>query len=246
MKHKSFTIATLFVALALSGTANAQNYPPRFMGGDAKLTTAPNGAVVYDKALAAAAAIIYTEKTVEKITDGVWVIGGYSAVNCIVIDAPQGLIVYDTGDYAEEGKHFRDVIEAQISKKPIKAIIYSHSHYALAGGAMVDDPKSVVVIGHPKLNDTVKANMQGGGAPSAIAELGPVLTARLAVQFSNFLPTQGPDATLAAKIQVKTPAFLPVTQPVEDGQTLEVAGLKLQFFTKHISDDHSVTVWVPE
>ena len=58
--------------------------------------------------------------------------------NCVVIDAPDGLIVYDTGDWSGEGRHFREVIEQQISKRPIKAIIYSHSHYALGGGAMVE------------------------------------------------------------------------------------------------------------
>jgi hypothetical protein len=84
------------------------------MGGDAKLVTAPNGAVIYDKALEAAKLAIYTEKTIEKITDGVWVIGGYSLANCIVIDAPEGLIVYETGDNAEEGKHFRDLIEQRL------------------------------------------------------------------------------------------------------------------------------------
>lgn len=28
----------------------------------------------------------------------------------------------------EEGKHFREVFEEKISKRPIKVIIYSHSH----------------------------------------------------------------------------------------------------------------------
>ncbi len=176
-------------------SASAQNrttmptppgYPSRYMGGDAHLTTAPNGAIIYDRALEAGATIAYVDKTVEKVTDGIWVIGGYSIVNCIVIEAPDGLIVYDTGDSAEEGQHFREVIETKISKRPIKAIVYSHSHYALGGGAMVDDPKSVMVVGHSKLNDTVKANLEGGGAPSVIPELGPVLTARAAVQFNNF------------------------------------------------------------
>ena len=60
----------------------------------------------------------------------------------------------------------RRAIEEKISKKPIKAIIYSHSHYALGAGAMVDDPKSVAVIGHKKLNETVKTNLEGGGAPT--------------------------------------------------------------------------------
>jgi alkyl sulfatase BDS1-like metallo-beta-lactamase superfamily hydrolase len=220
-------------------------YPSRYMGGEAHLTTAPNGAIIYGRALEAGARIAYIEPTVEKVTDNIWVIGGYSLVNCIVIEAADGLIVYDTGDNAEEGKHFREVIEEKISKRPIKAIIYSHSHYALGGGAMVDDPKSVMVIGHPELNETVRTNIEGGGAPSAIPELGPVLTARAAVQFNNFLPREGPDAAIAARIAPKPPAFLSVNTPVQDGQTLNVAGLDLQFFTKYISDDYSVTVWVP-
>ena len=203
--------SAILISLVVTTVAEAQdaslepNYPARYMGGDAELITAPNGGIVYDKALEAANKVWYTAPTVDKLGDGIWVIGGYSIVNCIVIEAPEGLIVYDTGDFDEEGKHFREIIEEKISKQPIKAIIYSHSHYALAGGAMVDDPKSVMVIGHPKLNETVHANLQGGGAPSAIPELGPVLTARAAVQFSNFLPTEGPDATLAKRLQVKPP-----------------------------------------
>jgi alkyl sulfatase BDS1-like metallo-beta-lactamase superfamily hydrolase len=241
----SFSLIGVAQSQTRSAAPPLPGYPPRYMGEKAQFATAPNGAIIYDRALAAAARIAYTEKTVEKITDGIWVVGGYSIVNCIVIDAPDGLIVYDTGDSANEGRHFREVIEAQISKKPIKAIIYSHSHYALGGGAMVDDAKSIKVIGHPKLNDTIKANLEGGGAPSAIPELGPVLTARAAVQFNNFLPHEGPDASVGARIKLEPPAFLPVDIAVEDGQTLTVAGLDLQFFTKYVSDDFSVTVWVP-
>ena len=227
-------------------TQITQEYSPRYMGGEANLATAPNGAVIYDKVLEISPQVVYIGKTVDKVTDGIWIIVGYSIANCAVIEAPDGLIIYDTGDNAEEGKHLREVIETKISQRPIKAIIYSHSHYALGGGAMVDDPKSVMVIGHPKLNETVKTNFEGGGAPSAIPELGPVRTARAAVQFSNFLPESGPDATLAAKLENKAPAFLPVTQSVQDGQILEVAGLKLQFFTQFISDDYCTTVWVPD
>jgi len=215
------------------------------MGGQAEIIKAPNGALIYDKALEAVGKIVYTEPTVENLGDGVWVIGGYSIANFCVIEGPEGLIVYDTGDYAEEGMHVRKIIEEKISKQPIKAIIYSHSHYALGGGAMVDDPASVTVIGHLKLNETVKTNIEGGGAPSAIPELGPVLSARSAVQFSNFLPLEGEDASIAARLIFKEPAFLPVNTPVEDGQTMTVAGLDLQFFTDHISDDYSVTVWIP-
>lgn len=250
MKTKITSIVGALVSAAVAGAsgqapADLPGYPARYMGGHATFATAPNGAVTNDKAIEAASAVGYSEKTVEKITDGVWVIGGYSLVNCIVIDAPDGLIIYDTGDNVEEGKHFREVIEEKISKRPIKAIIYSHSHYALGGGALVDDPKSVMVIGHPKLNETVKANSEGGGAPSAVPELGPVLTGRAVVQFNGFLPEKGEDAALAARLALKPTAFLPVTHPAQDGETIEVAGLKMQFFTKYVSDDYSVTAFIP-
>jgi alkyl sulfatase BDS1-like metallo-beta-lactamase superfamily hydrolase len=233
------------VLLLCAGQLAAQEYPDRYMGGPAELATAPNGAVINAEVLEAMPKNLYTEKKVEKVTDGVWVIGGYSIANCSVIEAPDGLIVYDTGDFAEEGQHLREVIEAEISKRPIKAIIYSHSHYALGGGAMVDDPKSVMVIGHEKLNETVKENMQSGGLKATIPELGPVMSARAAVQFSNFLPSEGPDATLSGRLEFKEPAFLPVTHPVQDGEKLNVAGLEMQFFTKYKADDYSVTAWIP-
>ncbi len=154
------TSVLLFAALActLVRTSNATaQEPSRYMGGPAELATAPNGAIANKSALAVFPQIFYTSPTVEKIADGVWVIGGYSVANMSVIEAPDGLIVYDTGDNAEEGKHFLAAIREKISQKPIKAIIYSHSHYALGGAALVDDPNSVMVIGHPKLNDTVKS-----------------------------------------------------------------------------------------
>ena len=246
LKPNPITGSAILVLVTLfTGNISAQEYPARYMDGSATLTTAPNGAIINAEVLEVMPKNVYAQKTVEEVTDGVWVIGGYSIANCTVIEAPDGLIVYDTGDFAEEGKHLREAIETKISKKPIKAIIYSHSHYALGGGAMVDDPKSVMVIGHEKLNDTVKENLQSGGLKATIPELGPVMSARATIQFSNFLPTEGPDATLAGKLEFKEPAFLPVTHPVKDGGKLTVAGLELQFFTNYKADDYSVTVWIP-
>jgi hypothetical protein len=67
------------------------------MGDEADIIKAPNGALIYDKALEAVGQIVYTEPTVENLGDGIWVIGGYSIANFFVIEAPEGLIVYDTG-----------------------------------------------------------------------------------------------------------------------------------------------------
>ena len=107
-----------------------------YMGAEVPLAEAPNGAVINAETLEGTSRIIYTEPTTEKLADGVWCIGGLSIANTIVIEGDDGLIVYDTGDNKEEGEHIREAIR-KISDKPIKAIIYSHSHYALGGGGMV-------------------------------------------------------------------------------------------------------------
>ena len=63
-------------------------------------------------------------------------------------------VATDAEGMIEEGRHLAEAIRT-ISDKPVRAILYSHSHYALAGGAIVDDRNDLLVIGHPALNDTV-------------------------------------------------------------------------------------------
>jgi len=216
------------------------------MGGEVNLIKAPNGAIVNDEVLKRISEISYTEPTTEKLAEGVWCIGGYSLANTTVIEAEDGLIVYDVGDTKEEGEHIREAIK-KISDKPVKVIMYSHAHYTFGAGAFVDNTEDVMVIGHPKLNETVEGMLRGGGAPSAIPEVGPLMTSRVLTQFNNFMPTEGPDAALTGKLEVGKPiAFLPVTKTVQDGEVLEVLGIKLQFFTKYSSDDNNLTVYIPE
>ena len=66
------------------------NYPSRYMGGPATLAKAPNGALVYDRVLKVGPEVFYLEKTVTEVTEGVWVIGGYALINCIVVERRKG------------------------------------------------------------------------------------------------------------------------------------------------------------
>ena len=245
LKLNALIVGLVVVATLVCNTAYTQEKSP-YMGGDVELVEAPNGAIVNSKALTVLPKITYTEPVVEKLADGLWCIGGYSLANTTVIEGDDGLIVYDTGDTKEEGEHIRKAIET-ISDKPIKVIIYSHSHYVLGAGSLVDNPDDVLVIGHPKLNETVESSLQGGGSPSAIPEVGPIMTSRLLTQFNNFMPTEGKDAAISGKLELGKPhAFLPATKTVQNGETIEVLGVKLQFFTEFTSDDYNLTVYVPE
>jgi alkyl sulfatase BDS1-like metallo-beta-lactamase superfamily hydrolase len=243
---KSQTIVLLGILLAASFFQLQAQAQSRYMGGEVSLQEAPNGALVNAEVLETSPKILYLEPTTDEVADGVWVIGGYSLANVTVIETADGLIVYDTGDNKQEAEHIRGVIK-KLSDKPVKVIIYSHSHYALGGGALVDNPEDVLVIGHPKLNETVESSLRGGGSPSAIPEVGPIMTSRVLVQFNNFMPEEGADAAVSAKLEVGKPiAFIPANKTVDDGEELDVLGLKLQFFTKYSSDDFSLTVWIPE
>lgn len=240
------TAALLGIMLATTSIQVYAQEQSRYMGGEVTLETAPNGALVNVEVLETTPKFTYLEPTTEKVADGVWVIGGYSMANTTVIEAEDGLIVYDTGDNKEEGEHIRDAIK-KISDKLVKVIIYSHSHYALGAGVIADNPDDVLIIGHPKLNETIESSLQGGGAPSAIPEVGPIMTTRALVQFNNYLPEEGPDAAILGKLEAGAPiAFLPANKTVEDGEELDVLGIKMQFFTEYTSDDYNLTVWVPK
>ncbi|EAV41734.1 probable alkyl sulfatase or beta-lactamase [Stappia aggregata IAM 12614] len=133
-----------------------------------------------------------------------------------------------------------------MSDKPVKAIIYGHSHTCFGAGVLAEGNPDVTIIGHPNLNDVVRQNT--GGAPAYYPEIGPYLTARALIQFNTYMPENGPDAyVVPTNLTTSEMAFLPVNTPVEDGQEMTVLGVKMQFFTKYGSDDKvHTTVWLPE
>ena len=224
-------------------------YPLRYMR-KCDVVEAPNGAVIAGDTLQQLKNVQYLEPTIEQICDNVWAIGGVSIATIYVIQCPDGVLVQDTGADTSEAEHLRPKIEEVIRgmkgrNKQIRAFLYTHSHFAMAGGALVDDPSAVRVIGHPKQNAAVAAAAAAGGINSVIPEIGPVLALGGLQQFAGFLPEHGADAAVAERISVAPLAYMPVTDPVEDGQIVDVLGMKMQFFTKYISDDNSVTTYIP-
>ena len=243
-----FCYLVLFFVLQISYSfaQSNLNYPGRYMGrDDVKTITAPNGAVA-DAGFAQTLQLIYPQPTIVKEADGIWVLGGYSITNIVVIETAEGLIIIDSGDSEEEGKKIKEAIRQNISKKPIIAAIYTHSHYCMGTGVMVDNPKTAILIGHQKLNETVQNNFRSGGAIAQIPELGPVLTARQLIQFSNFLPDTGRDGLLGQRYRIKENAFLPANKTVDNGEIVKIGGMDFQFFTENRSDDHSLTIYLPK
>ncbi|MHC4757271.1 MAG: alkyl sulfatase dimerization domain-containing protein [Planctomycetota bacterium] len=220
----------------------------RYMGGPAELATAPNGAIVNKEVLEELPKTAWTNgPEIENPVEGVYVLGGYLISACIVVEADDGLIVFDTGDTAKDGEKLLQAIRT-FSNKPIKVIVYGHTHYPFGAGVMAEGNKDVMVIGHPDLNAIVQENLSAGGAPAYFPEIGPYLTSRALQQFNVFLPDKGPDAWYSpTNLNIGEVAFLPVNRPVKDGEVFDVLGIKMQFFTKYGTDDKAhTTVWLPD
>jgi len=215
------------------------------MGAPVEMATAPNGAITRKKLLDGIGEVAWAEPTIEQPAEGIWTFGGYGLAPMSVIDTDEGLIAFDTGDTKHDGELMFEALRT-VSDKPVKAIIYGHSHTCFGAGVLAEGNDDVMVIGHPNLNAVVEQN--AGGAPAYYPEIGPYLTARMLIQFNAFMPKEGPDAyVVPTNLTTADAAFIPVNTPVEDGQEMTVLGVKMQFFTKYGSDDKvHTTVWLPE
>ncbi|PLX37330.1 MAG: hypothetical protein C0606_11650 [Hyphomicrobiales bacterium] len=217
------------------------------MGAPAELVTAPNGAIINKEVVEELPKTGWTAgPEIENPAKGVYVLGGYLISACIVVEAEDGLIVFDTGDTKKDGENLLKAIRT-FTDKPVKAIVYGHSHYPFGAGILAENNEATV-YGHPNLNAVVEENMTAGGAPAFFPEISPLLTARALQQFNFFLPAEGPDAWFSpTNLSAGELAFLPVNRPVEDGEIIDVLGIKMQFFTKYGTDDKvHTTVWLPD
>jgi alkyl sulfatase BDS1-like metallo-beta-lactamase superfamily hydrolase len=121
------------------------------MGAPAELVEAPNGAIVNKEVLDRLPTIAWTKgPEIENPVEGVYVLGGYIISACIVVEAADGLIVFDTGDTKKDGERLLEAIRS-VSEKPVKAVVYGHSHYAFGAGVIAEGNEDVVVYGHPNL-----------------------------------------------------------------------------------------------
>jgi len=211
-----------------------------YMGADVRLTTLANGALTNAAAQDKLRRTSYQASEIDAVAPGITVLSN-GFLNLTVIEAAEGLIVYDTGETLEDGEQLAKLIRT-ISDKPVVALIYSHSHYVHGATALLGNAMNAIVIGHPNVN----ANLATGGSGSLFAETAPIQGSRTLQQFNHYVPKSGADAAAGATLMFGRSGFVPVNTPVQDGQRLTVAGVEMQFFTRFGSDtDDCLTVYLP-
>lgn len=202
--------------------------------------TLPNGAI-FNKTLAEYLINTFTQPKTEKINDNVTVMSGYSIENTVVIEGKEGIIVWDTGhDMATGEKKYNDIVK-KITDKPIKAVIYSHNHYAEGTRAFVPQGKEgteIEIIAHPSLDKNIKTTN---------LNLMESYTRNAGYHFGLLLPQSGPDSSVGNVLSGDSySGYIPPTKTVEHGEILEIDGIKMQFFHTPSDTEDSITLWLPD
>ena len=178
------------------------------------------------------------------VTDKVWMFDGifYAPV---VIETEEGLLVFSTGENAEEGTLFRKLIREQISEKPIIGVFYDHAHYPFGAATLLDGDEAIIVA-HPDHNRIIRES--GLLANPIIPEMLPHMDGRADIHFGNSHPKKGADApigTVSLSFD-KERAWLPATRTLEHGEIITVGGVEIQAFHAVTDTEDTLTFWLPE
>ena len=180
-------------------------------------------------------------KDLIRLSDRVYAAVGYDGSNTGIIVGDDGLIIVDTlralGAAEELMADFR-----KISDKPVKAIIYTHSHHDHTGGASA-------FAGNDKPEVYARANFVSlkGGKPPVLK----ALRARGIRQFGRDLPDEQLINRGVAAGRTPTDrvgkGYLKPTQTFEGKKLeLDIAGVSVHLVAAPGETDDQLYVWLPE
>lgn len=160
----------LVLLAGVSGAADDARSSARasvYAGAPVEHTKAPNGAIVNKAILDNADLVRHSGETTYKLLDGVYVMADTPYVSAF-IEGPDGVLVWDTGFGKTDGAYYKGEIR-KITRKPIKAVLYSSSHPVLGTSALIAGETGVKIIGR----ESLKGAAQGGRRGSCIRRSGP-------------------------------------------------------------------------
>lgn len=180
----------------------------------------PNGAVTSRAALLANEKWgIGDTRRIEQVTEGVYAMRGWGLGNCFAVEAPDGWIIIETGDFTRAAEEMRAMLEESVGRKvKVAAILLTHWHYANGIGAWLDE--GAEVWGHEHLD-------RNRSTSTGISVLSGTYQARAAAQFGVFHPASGPDSfpnTLGFKPDklLAGSSYQAPTRLFENGRVLDI------------------------
>jgi alkyl sulfatase BDS1-like metallo-beta-lactamase superfamily hydrolase len=181
------------------------------------------------------------KKGIEKVGDNIFAAIGYGIANSIMIEGRDGVIIVDTMTTMEEGAEVLAEFR-KITAKPIKAIIYTHSHPDHVFGAQV-----FAAGGRPEIyaHQTLEYYVS-----RLFTEIGPIIGSRSLRMYGNFLaPGQVLNVGIGPRVGLKPDSQLGFVRPTKTfSETLEgeAAGIKFRLIFAPGETEDQIVVWLPK
>jgi alkyl sulfatase BDS1-like metallo-beta-lactamase superfamily hydrolase len=178
-----------------------------------------------------------------QVTDTVYSAVGFGMANCLMIDAPDGLIIIDTLACVPESRAVLAEFHKHTSK-PVKAIILTHHHsdHTRGAGGFADREsvgRTVDVYAHARL-EHFALNEQ--------VMLRSVGLARALYMYGWLLPESDDgylNAGLGPRGQLAGAVNLPPSKLVREPMTVDVAGARLELFPIPSETEDQIAVYYP-
>jgi len=180
-------------------------------------------------------------KGVETVVENVHVAIGYGISNSIMIEGDDGLIIVDTMTTREEAKEVLAEFRT-LSAKPVRAIIYTHSHPDHVFGADVFTEGSDPDIFAHETTEALVGHL--------LSEVRPCIGTRSMRMYGNFLaPDQVYNVGIGPLVGIgpdSTVGFVRPTRTFADRLFGEVAGIRFELIHVPGETDDQIAVWLPD
>ncbi len=165
-----------------------------------------------------------------EVTRGVWQVRGYDISNITFIRGTSGWIVVDPLTSEHTARASLQLVNEHVEKRPVTAVIYTHSHADHFGGVLgvtnraeVDAGRCRIIAPEHFMRETIGENVIAG----------PAMARRATYQFGPMLPP-GPrghvDCGLGNSVPISPPTLLAPTEDItRTGQELVVDGVRVVF-----------------
>lgn len=165
-----------------------------------------------------------------KVTEGIYQVRGYDVSNLAIIEGETGYIVVDPLITREVAEAAMDLVYEHLPKRPVKAVIYSHSHADHFGGVKGVVSQEEVEAGEVRIIAS-EGFMEYAVSENVLA--GNVMTRRAAYMFGTLLPKDekgSVDVGIGKSISSGEVTLIPPTDIVsETGQELVIDGVRFVF-----------------
>lgn len=182
-----------------------------------------------------------------KVAEGLYQVRNLDLSNMTIIEGREGLTIVDPLVSAETAKIGLDLYYAHRPRRPVKAVIYTHSHVDHYGGVRGIVNEADVTAG------TVKIYAPEGFLEAAVAEnimAGNAMSRRASYMYGNLLPPD-PKGQVGAGLGTTTSAgtitLIPPTDIItKTGEKRVIDGLNYEFLMAPGSEAPSEMLWYIE